>query len=54
MSLNESNIEEAALEWFGKLGHDIGPGPHLAPGGPTTGRVFFGHGMRFGFVRHPA
>ena len=32
MSLNESIVEDAALEWFGELGYAIGHGPHLAPG----------------------
>jgi len=27
MSLNESLVEEAALEWFGELGDAIGHGP---------------------------
>jgi hypothetical protein len=31
MSLNESIVEEAALEWFGELGYAVGHGPHLAP-----------------------
>ena len=54
MSLNESIVEEAALEWFGKLGHAIGHGPHLAPGEPTAERVSFGDVMQSGFVRNPA
>jgi len=32
MSLNESHVEDAALEWFGELGYAVGHGPHLAPG----------------------
>ena len=28
MSLNESNVEDAALEWFGELGYAVGHGPH--------------------------
>jgi len=32
MSLNESIIEGAALEWFGELGYAVGHGPQLAPG----------------------
>ena len=32
MFLNESIVEEAALEWFGELGYAVGHGPHLAPG----------------------
>ena len=31
-ALNESNFEEAALEWFGELGYAVGHGPQLAPG----------------------
>ena len=31
MSLNESIVEDAALEWFGELGYAVGHGPHLAP-----------------------
>ena len=31
MSLNESIVEDAALAWFGELGHAIGHGPHIAP-----------------------
>lgn len=36
MSLNESSVEDAALEWFGELGYAIGHGPHLAPGELTA------------------
>ena len=31
MPLNESILEDAALEWFGELGYAVGHGPHLAP-----------------------
>jgi len=31
-ALNESIVEDAALEWFGELGCAVGHGPHLAPG----------------------
>jgi type I restriction enzyme R subunit len=31
MSVNESIIEDAALEWFGELGYAVGHGPQLAP-----------------------
>ena len=37
MSLNESIIEDAALNWFGKLGYAIDHEPHLAPGEPAAG-----------------
>ena len=36
MSLNESIVEDAALEWFGELGYAVGHGPHLAPGEPAV------------------
>jgi hypothetical protein len=29
MSLNESIVEDAALEWFGELGYSVGHGPHF-------------------------
>ena len=36
MSLNESIVEDAALEWFGELGYAVGLGPQLAPGEPAA------------------
>lgn len=42
MSLNESMVEDAALEWFGELGYAIGHGPQLAPGEPAAERDSFG------------
>jgi type I restriction enzyme R subunit len=41
MSLNESIVEDAALEWFGELGYAVGHGPHLAPGEPSAERDSF-------------
>ena len=41
MSLNESIVEDAALEWFGELGYAVGHGPHLAPGKPAAVRDSF-------------
>jgi hypothetical protein len=38
MSLIESTIEEAALEWFAELGYAIGHGPEMAPGEVATER----------------
>jgi len=38
MSLTESIVEDAALEWFGELGYAVGHGPHLAPGEPAAER----------------
>jgi type I restriction enzyme R subunit len=35
-SLNESIVEDAALEWFGELGYAVGHGPQLAPGEPAA------------------
>jgi len=32
MTLNESIVEDAALEWFGKLGYAVGRGLQMAPG----------------------
>ena len=42
MSLNESVVEDAALEWFESLGYAIGHGPDLAPGEPAAERDSFG------------
>jgi hypothetical protein len=39
MSLNESIIEEAALEWFGELGYAVGHGPQMAPGEHAEGTL---------------
>ena len=38
MSLNESIVEDAALEWFGELGYAVGHGPQIAPGEPAAER----------------
>ncbi len=37
-SLNESTVEDAALEWFEALGYAVAHGPHLAPGEIETER----------------
>ena len=37
--LNESIVEDAALEWFGELGYAVGHGPHLAPGEHAKGTL---------------
>ncbi len=42
MTLNESIVKVAALEWFGELGYAIGHGPHIAPGEPAAERASFG------------
>ena len=36
MSLNESIVEDAALEWFGELCSAVENGPHLAPREPAA------------------
>jgi len=42
VKLTESDVEDAALEWFAALGYEIGHGPHLAPGEPAAARDSFG------------
>jgi type I restriction enzyme R subunit len=51
MSLNESHVEEAALEWLGELGYAVGHGPHLAPGEPAAERDSFGEVVLVGRLR---
>jgi len=51
MSLNESMVEDAALEWFGELGYAVGHGPHLAPGEPAAERDSFGEVVLLGRLR---
>ena len=42
MSLHESDVEAAALDWFGELGYAVAHGPMLAPGEPRAERQSFG------------
>ena len=51
MSLNESILEEAALEWFAELGYAIGHGPHTAPGEPAAERGSFADVVLAGRLR---
>ena len=51
MSLNESIVEDAALEWFGELGYAVGHGPQLAPGEPAAERESFGEVLLVGRLR---
>ena len=51
MSLNESIVEDAALEWFSELGYAVGHGPHLAPGEPAAERDSFGEVVLAGRLR---
>ena len=51
MSLNESTVELAALEWFDALGYAVGHGPHLAPGEPAAERDSFDDVVLVGRLR---
>ena len=51
MSLNESHVEDAALEWFGELGYAVGHGPQLAPGEAAAERDSFGEVVLVGRLR---
>jgi type I restriction enzyme R subunit len=51
MSLNESIVEDAALEWLGQLGYSLGHGPHFAPGEPSAERHSFGDVVLAGRLR---
>jgi len=57
MTLNESIVEDAALEWFGELvpqARELEHGPHLAPGEPASrdgGRDSFGKVVMMGRLR---
>jgi type I restriction enzyme R subunit len=42
MSLNEAAVEDAALEWFSRLGYSVAHGPRLAPGEAGSERASFG------------
>ena len=42
MNLNESIVEDAALQWFGELGYTLAHGPDLASGEPGAERDGFG------------
>jgi type I restriction enzyme R subunit len=51
MTVTESIVEDAALEWFGELGYSIGHGPHLAPGEQAAERDSFGDVVLIGRLR---
>ncbi len=51
MSLNESIVEDAALEWLGELGYAVSHGPQLAPGEPAAERVSFSDVLLVGRLR---
>ncbi len=50
-ALNESDVEEAALEWFGELGYAVVHGPQIAPGEPAAERESFGDVVLVGRLR---
>lgn len=45
-TLNESHVEDAALEWFGELDYAVGHGPHLALSENAGGTPAFSQGER--------
>ncbi len=51
MSLNESIVEDAALEWLKELGYAVGHGPQLAPGEPAAERDSFSEVVLVGRLR---
>ena len=51
MSLNESIVEDAALEWFWELGYAFGHGPQFASGEPAAKRDSFGEVVLVGRLR---
>jgi type I restriction enzyme, R subunit len=51
VSLNESIVEDAALEWFAELDYAVGHGPHLAPGEPAAERASFSEVVLVGRLR---
>ena len=51
MNLNESTVEDAALEWFDVLGYAIGHGPDMAPGEPAAERASFADVVLVGRLR---
>lgn len=50
-ALNESIVEDAALEWFGELGYAVGHGPQLAPAEAAAERDGFGDVVLVGRLR---
>ena len=51
MSLNESIVEDAAIEWFRELGYSFAHGPEIAPGEPAAERASFGDVVLVGRLR---
>lgn len=51
MSLRESIVGNAALEWFGEFGYAVGHGPQLAPSEPAAERNSFAEAVLIGRLR---
>jgi type I restriction enzyme R subunit len=51
MNLNESHVEEAALDWLKELGYGVVHGPHIAPGEPAAERDSFSDVVLVGRLR---
>ena len=51
MSLNESHLEEATLDWFRELGYQTIHGPNIAPGEPGAERQTLGQTVLEGRLR---
>ena len=49
--LSETDVEAAALAWFGELGYGVGHGPDVAPGEPMAERDSFGEVVLVGRLR---
>ena len=49
--LSETDVEAAALAWFGELGYGVGHGPDVAPGEPVAERDSFGEVVLVGRLR---
>jgi type I site-specific restriction-modification system R (restriction) subunit len=52
MTLDESNVEAAALDWLGELGYAVRHGRDLAPGEPATEWDSFGDVVLVGRLRN--
>ena len=51
MTLSESTIESATLDWLGSLGYSVGSGPDFSPGGAGAEREAFTDVVLVGRVR---
>jgi Type I restriction enzyme R protein N terminus (HSDR_N) len=51
MTLTESHVEEATLEWFGSVGYAVAHGPDLGPGEPGEERASYHDVVLLGRLR---